>query len=397
MIQDPCTELDGFFAHEDLDLRKTGFSRFMDQKVTPDVLSFISDCILNLPNRESFTTDDIWRSTYFGNNVRIIFGKPSPYNQNAKNEYDKFIIQPLRVLYYSKVLCSVRKGSMYTYSIKNYEMLEYISIKERNAYLFLYHYLSKVLSDSGLIMYFERFKDKCGDGSVSNGDYDELRDRYVRFMRGHTKINQDVEIRRIFPKILNIYAYRNMINGSEKGRMSKNTFQWIGLMYNRENWRDVGKDKGTTRSEARQSIPSTPVYREYQIQKAKSIIAKLYPASEVKDKYELAGSYHVHHIFPVSTSPDLAAFLENLIKLSPTQHLSMAHPGGKTQAVDPNYQLTCIFWKSKDIEESLNRGEMYYTLPNFIYVLNTSLNLSMPTSATFDDIHGEINTYYNKL
>ncbi len=31
----------------DLDIRKTGDARFMDQKCTPDVVCFIADCIIN--------------------------------------------------------------------------------------------------------------------------------------------------------------------------------------------------------------------------------------------------------------------------------------------------------------------------------------------------------------
>ena len=62
-------------------------------------------------------------------------------------------------------------------------------------------------------------------------------------MRGHTPINQDVEIRRIFPKILNIYSHQHSINGTIKGSMSKHAFNFSDLMYNHENWRDIGKAK----------------------------------------------------------------------------------------------------------------------------------------------------------
>ena len=72
------------FAKYDLDIRKSKFSRFMDQKVTPDVLCFIADCIINLPNNQNFTTKDIWKSNYFEKECEGNFGKPSPTNESAQ-------------------------------------------------------------------------------------------------------------------------------------------------------------------------------------------------------------------------------------------------------------------------------------------------------------------------
>lgn len=42
------------------------------------------------------------------------------------------------------------------------------------------------------------------------------RNKFIQFLRGHTLITQDVEIRRIFPKILNIYSYANMSKALKK-------------------------------------------------------------------------------------------------------------------------------------------------------------------------------------
>ena len=75
--------LKGYMGTLDLDLRKKpeGFSRYMDQKVTPDVLTFIADCILNFLGGKNpdtvFTTKDIWDFQYFQKNTIAIFGKPS--------------------------------------------------------------------------------------------------------------------------------------------------------------------------------------------------------------------------------------------------------------------------------------------------------------------------------
>lgn len=383
----------------DFDIRKSNFSRFMDQKVTPDVLCFITDCIVNLvATKPKFTYKDIWESDYFEKNVRAIYGKPSPKNVKAHSEYDKFIVQPLRMLYYANILDCEKVGKDSKYEVKEYDLLEFISIRERNAYIFLYYYLTKVLSDSGLISFFDRFKNKSLQGKVTKEDFKTLKDRFIRFMKGNTPINTDVEISRIFPKILNVYAVENRIHGTEKGHLSKHIFNFPDLMYNRENWRDVGKSKGLTRTEAEErtkTISQQKTYHTYLIEKAKDKIKKKYTSSEVHDSLARGLAVHVHHIFPVSTYPQLSAFVENLIKLTASQHLQAAHPKGNTQVVNRDYQCVCLLAKSESIEYSLNHGELFYTKPNFIYVVNEGLDLELSTSINFTQIRTEINKAYN--
>lgn len=381
-----------------LDLRKTKFSRFMDQKLTPDVLCFIADCIINLPNHKKFTTKDIWESDYFEKNIRVIFGKPSPKNKTAKNEYDKFIIQPLRMLYYAKVLDSKKDGKRYIYSVKEEDLLEFISIKERNAFIFLSKYIKKVLEDSGLLNLFESYKDKRKKGKIKEEDLQFLKNKYIHFMRGHTPINQDIEIRRIFPKVMNVYAVENSIPGTEKGYLSKHIFNFSDLMYNRQNWRDINKGKEVTRKEAaekKETIKQKRIYYSYLIKKAIEKIKKKYKESEVNDSFAKGLAVHVHHIFPTSTYPQLAFFLENLIKLTATQHLQKAHPNGNTKIVNKDYQCVCLIAKSVSIEKSLNKGELFYTKPNFIYIINEGLNASLNNSLNFDEVRDEVNKIYN--
>src|SRR5690606_33824984 len=120
------------FENKDFDLRKKfpGYSRYMDQKVTPDVLAFIADCILNLPESQTFTVRDIWESDYFEKNTKAIFGKPAPSNDSAFSEYNKFIGQPLKTLAYAQVLSETKEGQTNKYTINNKELLEYISLNE---------------------------------------------------------------------------------------------------------------------------------------------------------------------------------------------------------------------------------------------------------------------------
>ena len=50
------TEINTFFSQFDFDVRKSKDARFMDQKVTPDVLCAVTECIIE------FTKDDLTKS-----------------------------------------------------------------------------------------------------------------------------------------------------------------------------------------------------------------------------------------------------------------------------------------------------------------------------------------------
>lgn len=391
MIANIEEEIKKHFSKLNLDLRKSKFSRFTDQKVTPDVLSFISECILNLPDdKKEFVVKDIWDLGYFINNAMAVFNKPNPTNKTAKHEYDKFIQQPLRMLYYAGVLDSKKDGLKNRYKIINKDLLEYISIKERNAYIFTYYYLVKVLTDSGIIIYFEKFKN-----SNDTDHFNLLKDKFIKFMKGNSEIRKNVEIRRIFPKILNIYAVYNGIKGTEKGRISKNKYTFSELMYNHVNFRDVIKDKNLTRQESNKSKVPSKDYSRYLIERAKNIIKRKYQESEVKDSFAKGDAIHVHHIFPEAEFPQIAYFLENLIKITADQHLYHAHIKGNTQIINRDYQLTCLIAKSESIEISLKNGESLYTIPNFIFVINTGLNSNIPQNLNLSQIRIEINKIYN--
>jgi len=384
-------EIRKYFSNMNLDLRKSKFSRFTDQKVTPDVLSFIAECILNLPeDKEDFVVKNIWDLDYFIKNAMAVFNKPSPTNETAKHEYDKFIQQPLRMLYYAGIIDSKKDGLSNRYKVINKDLLEYISIKERNAYLFLYYYLTKVLTNSGMIKYFEEFKDKN-----DKDHYNLLKDKFIKFIKGNTEINTNVEIRRIFPKILNIYAVYYGIKGTEKGRISRSPYTFSDLMYNNVNFRDITKDKNLTRQESTKLEMPSKDYSRYLIERAKNIIKRKYRDSEVKDSFAKGEAIHVHHIFPEAEFPQIAYFLENLIKITADQHLYHAHIKGKTQVINRDYQLTCLLAKSESIESSINKGEALYTIPNFIFVINTGLSAELSQSLDLKQIRIKINKIYN--
>lgn len=392
--------ISSFLSQFDLDVRKSGDARFMDQKCTPDVVCFIADCLINLDPKGEFTVQDIWDMPYFIKNASAIFGKPNPKNEAAHSEYDKFIQQPLRMLAYAHVLEIEKRGTTNFYRVGNYDILDYIATKERNAYNFLYLYITKVLSDSNMIRYFEKFKDVCEKGSdtVKKAEFKDLKERYERFIIGNTKINGEVEVRRIFTKVLNVYSAENGILGTERGRLSPDIIYFSDLMYNRKNWRDIDKAKAQTRQEAAsaEDIKQQDAYDSYQVTKAMNLLRKIQVESEVKDQYANGEATQVHHIFSKSQFPQIAHYLENLIKLTATQHYTKAHPSNNTQVTNRDYQLVCLLAKSQTIEQSLNTiGEKYYRKESFVYVINVGLDTELSMKLSFAEIRTQLRLIYN--
>ncbi len=382
----------------DLDIRKTGDARFMDQKCTPDVVCFIADCVMNLADKnQAFTVNDIWNSQYFIKNTRAIFNKPWATDVKARHEYDKFIQQPLRMLAYANILEINKIGIENHYKILNEDILDYISQRERNTYNFLYCYFEKVLTDSGFWRYFLDYK----NSNQTKEDFNNLKERYTRFIIGHTAINGALEVHRIFPKILNVFAVENQLKGSEKGRVSKYVFTFSDLMYNRKNWRDLNKEKSITRQEAElneQETVQQDAYNTYYVQKAIALIRKIHKESEVKDQWGNGEATQVHHIFSRAEFPEIAHYIENLILLTATQHNTKAHPSNRTQQINKDYQLTCLLAKADSIEKSLLQvGEKYYRKESFIYVISVGLNKNIALTLSFSDIKTKLIQIYNNV
>lgn len=392
-----------YLAKFDLDVRKSGDARFMDQKCTPDVVCIIADCVINFvgnDHKKQFTVSDIWNSQYFIKNVKAIFNKPLATNPTTNSEYDKFIQQPLRMLAYANILNIEKIGITNHYKVANYDILEYISLKDRNAFLFLSEYLEKVLSDSGIYKSFEGYKNLYLKGKLDSNGFNTLKNKFQKFIIGNTNINGVIEVNRIYPKILNIFATQHNLPGTVKGFISKNEFYYTDLMYNRKNWRDIKKDKNISRQEAEAeydiliSEKENP-YNDYLIQKAMTAIRKLYTESEVKDQWANGEATQIHHIFPKHKFPQLAHYLENLIKLTATQHYTKAHPSNKTKDINVDYQLVCLLAKTDSIEKSLKKNEMYYRKESFIYCINSGLTTDLKFDITFKQIKTELATIYN--
>ncbi len=394
--------IDQHLANVNLDIRTMPDARFLDQKCTPDVVSFIADCIVNsIPVGQSFTKETIWDDRYFITMCQAVFGKPAPTVLSASKEYDKFIGQPLRLFAYANILTLTKVKGRNTYTINNFAILDYISRREYNAYEFLASYVDKLLADSGLMRYFQTYKQANQNGTVTQADYVILRDRFVRYIHGNTGIQGDDEPTRIFPKILNVYAVNNGLRGSIQGRMSRGIFVYSDLMYNRVNWRDTNKAKNQTRQQgALGNVISTRPqnYVAYLVQRAKRTIKRIQGGvSEVHDTYASGPANHVHHIFPESGFPQIADYVENLILLTAAQHMQRAHPGGVTTLIDKGYQQACLLCKADTIERSIMQyGQRDYSKNNFLYVIQEGFGLQQawPASLSFAQIKNDIVVYY---
>lgn len=394
-----------FLEKYDYDVRKTGDARWIDQKCTYDVVSIIADCIIEYMDEnevKEFTVSDIWHSEYARENVISIFSKPDP-ELKAGNEYDKYFGQPIKLLGYSKILDVRKEKNRYYYSINNRELLEKIALRPTNALNFLYEYIVKVLKDSGIWDSFEEFFK-----IQTKESYKDVRDTFIRFTINNTKINGETECGRIFTKVINPLAFKLKKQGTERGRISKNTITLSDLQYNRANWRDElsGKDKSITRAEHEPTVAQLQAraMASYTVNKAKKAMRKFNDSiyngkSEVYQATEMVNATQAHHIFTQSDYPTIADYVENLIMLTPNQHYSMAHPNNKTQYVDKDFQYICLIAKSTQIYLDLTseKEDKFYDFEDYKFVLNTGLETEDFSSISYLDfasIIDKIDYYY---
>lgn len=377
-------EIVHFCSSQNYDLKISGNGRWIDQKCAADVVSIVADCILNYGQAHLgsfFTTKDIWHNQYTIENVEAIFRKPGVERTEAKNEYDKFFQQPMEMLAYAGVLKKEKQQNKNFYQIENYEILEYIALRERNSLIFLKIYIEKVLRDSGIYPLFEAFfraQDKAA--------YNAMKDGFTSFTIQHTKINGAVECHRIFIKVLNPLAYFAHSCGTERGHLSDHPVTYDILMYNRNNFRDIyaNKPKGTTRKEyaALHPVEVNEAYYHYQSAKAKRFLKLFNDQNRAGITEHLDGLHEqdqatqMHHIFPEADYPEISYYLENLIALTPTQHMNYAHPEHRTSEISEQYQHLLLLSKADRIQENLKADDIakIYRFDNLLFVLNVGFD-----------------------
>lgn len=384
------------FQEESFDIRVTHDARYVDQKCTPDVVCFIADCILSTScAHKSFTVNDLWDERFFSDNCRVIFGKPSPEDPSARNEYNKVLSQPLKLLAYSHVLGVERKKRELVFHVQEQDMLEFISMRERNAYNFMFAFFMRVAKNSGIMRYFLEYSENCGVDA--KGARTEIYEKYHRFIAANTPSHSKTDVDRIFHKVFNLYAFHEMLPGST-GRV----LSFSDLMYNKVNMRDKkNKQKNLTRAQALKVETeqlNQEFYIGYQVNKAiRKVREKQGKMSEVHDELSMGVATEVHHIFPKSEYPELATYFENLILLTSSQHRQKAHPNSNFHIVDREYLLVCLMAKSQTVENYIKEhGETFYTKKSFVYVVNTGIkNNRLDENSSFLDIRKWIFEVYN--
>ncbi len=361
-----------FINAQTFDIRVSRNSRYMDQKCTPDVVCAVSECVLNYTfedNEKSFTKNDIWHYQYTNDLLTEYFTKPNTDRNDMQREYDKFFGQPLLLLASAGVLADIGSNSRHQYVVAQREVLDYISQSERNSTKFLNVYLTKVMSDSGMINIFDEFF------SLQNSEsFARLCSALDAFYQTNTNINGSYEPPRIYNKIINILAFARRKKGSVKGRISTDILSTSDIMYNRVNWRDINKQRTMSRQEAIQYIQNTQDTGSfnYAVSKAKNFVKKLHPFSEIH-RFENYPATQAHHIFMASEFPEIADCPENIICITPNQHFSLAHPNNNTQIIDKDYQLVCLLSKLDSIEINYRDGMDDYSVTDFVNVLNIGL------------------------
>ncbi|WRE75763.1 restriction endonuclease [Helicobacter pylori] len=384
-----------FLKIRNYDIRKTQNARWIDQKCTPDVLSLVADCILEFTQyniEKSFSIRDIWDSPYTNENVKMIFSKPDLNSDFSMHEYDKFFSQPIKLLAYSGILFETKTGNRNIYTIQNIELLEYLMQRETNALKFLILYIQKVLMDSGIDPIFDNFLQKQDTES-----FKQLKDGFTHFTINNTAIKNTTECFRIFTKIINPLAFYYGKKGTRKGYLSNTIITKDELNYNRINWRDIGKDKNTTRQEYDLINSKGIANSNYLISKAKKVVKRYNDRfnnslSEVKQEKEESQATQIHHIFPIQDFPIIANYIENLIALTPNQHFIYAHPNNQTRLIDKDFQYVCLLAKTNTI---LNDTQGVYDWKHYIFVLNMGLKTTI-----FSQVNNEwellraIDTFY---
>lgn len=396
-----------FCNQHNYDIRESHNGRWIDQKCAADVVTVIADCIYNYElehTGDTFTTPDIWHYDYAVENVESIFKKPGVESEAAKNEYDKFFQQPMEMLANAQVLKKTKHGNRNFYQVNDIQILEYIALRERNALFFLKTYIEKVLTDSGIYSAFEEFF-----AVQTKESYKNVKQTFSNFTINNTKINGVVECNRIFIKVLNPLAYFKNSCGTEKGRISEQNITYDMLMYNRNNFRDIyaDKPKGVTRKEYAVTHPVevNEAYYHYQSTKAKRYLRIFNDQNRNGQTEHLETTHmndraiHMHHIFPESIYPEICYYLENIIALTPTQHLNYAHPNGRTQEIDEQYQHLLLLSKADRIYENLTdvAAEKIYEFSNFLFVLNVGFdndNVLEIADMDFCSVINAINLHY---
>ena len=360
----------------ELDIRKHQNARWIDQKCTPDNLSLIANCIVKGEFfGKEFTSKELWLHPNTNVLVESFLKKPNVNNPKAKNEYDKFFQQNLKMLSHSCVLEETKTHPIKFKVLKQDKIIE-LSLGPFKACEFISEYAEKTLRASGLGVLLDDFLNFQTPESYIN-----LKIGFENLLIQNTPINKVTEPRRIFTKVINPISYKYNKLGSFRGRISKDIIIFTSLFYDNKNFRDKDKPKSKTRFQHAKNMAfkdSQYSFTELLESKAKKnikILCKEYNqgVSFVTTKgycNDNAPATQAHHIFLKSQKPNLKHFTENLIALTPNQHFQKAHPNNNTSTFCPAYRESLLktqYWL-------VGMYPNFYSKEKFVKVLNEGLN-----------------------
>lgn len=367
-------------SDRNLNLRKRNY-RYMDQKCAPDVVHSVAQMINNLdPGEKSFTRFDLQSSKFCETELTFRFEKPTPDSASQRNEIDKFIGQPLKTLAFAGILEEDLSARINSYRVASSDEVQLLAASDSSCLEFLIAFNEEVVKQSGLTHMFERYV----RSDHSKASYDELRDEFFRFFRSNTNLGNrgssgETEFRRIFPKILNPLTVKWNVPGAIGGRPSKDLLTYSDLRYNRVNFRDLKKKRSESRTEFALRQDRVKTFSKTSTRLAMNKVREYHQGiSEVRDSLSSGAATQVHHIFSQSAFPELTDVRENLITLTPSQHMTKAHPMNRTHVSDPEYQLVCLLAKFDSVEASMALGDGFYGLGSIKLLVNEALGIVIP-------------------
>ncbi|MFC9441763.1 MULTISPECIES: hypothetical protein [Brevibacterium] len=369
--------IEDVFKDRVLDLRKNPNTRFIDQKSTPDLLSLTSALIVELFDEgDEFSHPEFQRRPEVERALAVELKKPPASVTPGEN--NKLFMHSLKLLSHAGILEETKRNSTNYYRVSNINALRKLANDERQSLNFIIKYVTEVFKQTNALWMFEEFRDSRQDADA----YATLKSRFISFARNHMGAglkgaDTDTEARRILPKILNPLAIEWNMNGSIAGKVSKANISVMDLRYSRVNARDrkLLRSAETSRQQKKaERYSSLAERRSSRVTDAKKLVRARH-----QDRSEISGlmpATQVHHIFPASQFPLLASVLENLILLTPDEHNVKAHPLNNTGKVDVTYQRQLLFAKLDSIEESIVRGDNFYSIERFAKVVEMGYGLA---------------------
>lgn len=359
-----------------------------EQKTTPDLLWCIAQVVLDISkgSRKKIFSDkeDVRKSQIFNVLMQDYFSKPP--QENAENEYNKVSSYQLGLLTYAGILKQISNHPK-KYRIEDLNSLEFIAVNDLNASKFLTEYTDKFLRDNGLWEVFDNYQQ-----TPSQYNHLKAKEAYWEWAKINTAVkgNNRKHTYRVFNKMFNVFCYKNRIPGEDSSNITTGPCPYSFLIYNRENFRDKDKPQSMTRQEYAKQVLSE-IDRDGVVatllQKAKDSVKQKYQDSEITNSkfgYAADSGVHIHHILPQHSYSEYSLARENLIALTPGQHLSFAHIRANTNSIDPLFQAICLKAKLINITTSIKNEEDFYDYNAFISIVNTCYGWKLRPDITAD-------------